>query len=331
MDKQLPLFEYPTLTVLVDDSRTFLEGMLFHFDGVHECKAFSSPKEAIEWLRSPAVDALLKRRIGSDSDPSLGMSDDIVPIENLGRIAMDIQRFNMPTVLVADYTMPQMNGVEFFENVRNLPCKKILLTGSVDERIAVHAFNRNLIDRFIRKDDLKALENLADDISGLQRVFFNERYRSGKLLLPYPHYSFLFDPEVFALVSSLRKKHAFVESYLSYNPPGIRFLDKHGNSTLMVIETEDGLRAHHHISATEGAPPSLLSALSGLHIVPFFYNTDGIYSKHLMNDWQSYVLPAELCRGSTNYYWALFESPPHYFPDPVAPYAEFLSTHTSHV
>jgi CheY-like chemotaxis protein len=40
-------------------------------------------------------------------------------------------------VLVVDYSMPQMNGVEVCEALRHLPCKKILFTGAADEKVAV--------------------------------------------------------------------------------------------------------------------------------------------------------------------------------------------------
>jgi CheY-like chemotaxis protein len=55
-------------------------------------------------------------------------------LERIYRIAEQRQRFATPSVLVVDYSMPQMNGLEFCAAVAHLPCKKILFTGAADER-----------------------------------------------------------------------------------------------------------------------------------------------------------------------------------------------------
>jgi hypothetical protein len=55
----------------------------------------------------------------------------------------------------------------------HLPCKKILFTGAADEKVAVGAFNRGLIDRYIKKSDDHALDILEVEIAALQRAYFD--------------------------------------------------------------------------------------------------------------------------------------------------------------
>lgn len=43
--------------------------------------------------------------------------------------------------MVVDYSMPEVDGIQFLTSIRNANCMKILLTGIADEREAVAAFN----------------------------------------------------------------------------------------------------------------------------------------------------------------------------------------------
>jgi hypothetical protein len=78
------------------------------------------------------------------------------------------------------------------------------------------------------------------------------------------------------------------------------------------------------VAKDHGAPPELLSALQEFRLVPFFSDTGGMYQNVTGQDWLTYCLPPEVCRGRQNYYWALFDLPPHYLQAPVYSYAEFL-------
>ena len=63
-------------------------------------------------------------------------------------------RFNDVSVIIVDYYMDEMNGIEVCETLSKHPAKKILLTGGADkENIAIDAFNKGIIHRFINKTD----------------------------------------------------------------------------------------------------------------------------------------------------------------------------------
>ncbi len=61
------------------------------------------------------------------------------------------KRFLENTVLVIDYAMPVMHGMEVCKELSHLPIKKLMLTGEADDKLAVQAFNQKLINKFIRK------------------------------------------------------------------------------------------------------------------------------------------------------------------------------------
>lgn len=319
----LPVYQHPTLSVFVDDSPSFLESLTFQLPPGFQHKAFRDPVVALAWLQQTwrqhsnrEEDGPL--RIGFDEEGAMLERRQIsIFLDRIYNIVTDKERFILPAVLVVDYAMPQMNGVEFCREIRDLPIKKIMLTGQADEKLAVDAFNRGLIDCFIRKSDPGALEGLGREIARLQREFFLGYTRTLKDLLVRHTYSFLSDPEMEILVRDLSARYRFVEHYLFPNPPGILFLDKQGKTTLMVIETAIGLTAQYEIAEDQGAPVELLNALREHKLVPFFSDTGGMYLKEIGENWLSYCLPPQICQGATTYYWALFDLPARFLQKPV--------------
>lgn len=328
MENLLPVYQFPTLTVLVDDSQSFLDSLAFQLSPQLECKAFHDPRAAISWLRQayrhPAKeDGPIRVGFDEDSD-SLERRNVSIYLDRIYRTVMDRQRFNVPAVLVVDFAMPEMNGVDLCRLISDLPCKKILLTGQADEKIAIDAFNKKLIDRFIKKNDPDALNHLGAEIVRLQKDFFLGRTGTLKDLLSRHSYAFLSDQAMAAVVEQLCSRYRFVEYYLFPNPPGILFFDAQGKATLMVIETAAGLTTHVEVAQDQGAPPELIAALRELRLVPFFSDTGGMYLKEIGENWLSYCLPPQVCQGRESYFWALFDLPSHYLQGLPYSYGEFL-------
>ncbi len=323
----LPIYSHPSLTVLIDDSDSFLRSLSFQLDPMLARKTFHDTNSALRWLRQSPRSSAPAMQVNFDA-PNLppDYCNVAVDIESIYRISGHAERFSMPSVLVVDYSMPQMNGIEFCEAVRELPCKKILFTGAADEKIAVNAFNRGLIDRYIKKSEDDALDTLELEVRALQTAFFAEQSETLRDVLLLHHYHFLGDPALAAVVAELMVRHGFVEHYIFPNPSGILFFDRDGLARLMLIETEKGMRAQYEIARDSDAPPSLLSALLELRVLPFFSdaNGDGMYTAAIGDNWYRYCCAPQVCRGNETYYWALFDLPAHYFDRPVVPYAQYL-------
>jgi CheY-like chemotaxis protein len=333
MNILLPVYQYPTMTVLIDDSQSFLKSLAFHLQAQRACKVFHDAQRAIDWLcQSHRQSAKLTEPIRVNYDEeNLSFERRIVTIDldQIHRQVMNPQRFLMPSVLVIDYAMPQMDGLAFCEAIQHLPCKKILFAGQADEKIAVAGFNRGLIDRYIKKGDHDALDRLESEIGTLQTEFFVAQSHTLKDLLTRDSYTFLSDPAMGTLVAQLCHRYGFVEYYLFPNPSGILFLDAKGKATLMVVETESGLMSQLEVAQDNGAPLELLTALRELRVVPYFHDSGGMFTSALEHDWLSYCLPSQICSGRQDYLWALFDLPPHCLPDPLYSYSEFLQGQTA--
>jgi len=329
---QLPVYTHPTLTVLIDDSDSFLKSLAFQLDPSLARKTFHDTKEALHWLRNSTQQGELPLHVNFDLQNVTPNDYNVaIDIERIWRISGQAQRFAVPSVLVVDYSMPQMNGLEFCQAVRDLPCKKILFTGAADEKVAVTAFNRGLIDRYIKKSDDDALDILEQEIITLQTEFFLQQSDTVRDLLLLHDYNFLQDETLAAVVQDLCRQHGFVEFYIFPNPCGILFFTREGQARLMIITTQRDLHTQYEMARDSDAPASLLSALLEMRVIPYFSDagSDGMYSTHIGESWFRYCAAPTVCLGRETYYWALFDVPAHQLGQPVRSYAQFLRAQNS--
>lgn len=82
-------------------------------------------------------------------------------IASSGEEALEVLRKNNISLIISDYRMPGMNGVEFFSKAKEIcpAAIRIMLTGYADLQATVDAINRGEVYRFIAKpwndDELK--------------------------------------------------------------------------------------------------------------------------------------------------------------------------------
>ena len=127
----LPVHTHPTLTVLIDDSDSFLKSLAFQLDPALARKTFHDTSAALHWLRHSTQQGETPLHVNFDTQNLPPDQCNVaLDLDRIWRISARPQRFATPSVLVVDYSMPQMNGLEFCQAVRDLPCKKILFTGA---------------------------------------------------------------------------------------------------------------------------------------------------------------------------------------------------------
>jgi CheY-like chemotaxis protein len=327
----LPIYQHPTMTVLVDDSASFLHSLRFQLGPAFPSIGFSDTAEAIAWLRAHSAAPAALADLLSPSVDTYTLSPQpyniAMHVEQVCGIRRHAERFLTPSVLVVDYAMPGMDGIEFCATIRDLPCRKILLTGVADERVAIDAFNKGLIDRFVRKSDAHALDRLESDLTHLQEAYFLAQSEYLRMLLALHDYSFVNDPAICALVRELGARHRIVEHYLFKTPPGFLMYDRDARPWLLAVETEQSMNAQFEIALDGAAPRSLLEALEQRRVVPNFSDGDGMYSAVRHKEWHRFAAPAQVCQGIETYYWALFALEPDFMDGPIDSFASFLRRH----
>lgn len=150
MNANFPLVLLPKRVVFVDDDQDFLEVVRFAIPRDFSRTFISDPHRALLALTQEAP-------YWAELE-TLMMTAHQARIEGLGEPHVyanayfnDWRRFHVTTVLVVDYAMPGMTGVQMVKSLDPTPCRRVLLTGEADASTAISAFNEGAIHKFIPK------------------------------------------------------------------------------------------------------------------------------------------------------------------------------------
>lgn len=173
MKHSFPILHYPTTTVFIDDDYDFIKSLFFFFKQnesfVSGFEFFNNEEKALEFInQSPSHKDILKSYIGV-MDENLWQHKQIdLNFNDLHKVSHNENRFREVSVVVVDYEMPNINGIDFAKKIKNKGIKTILLTGEADETAAIEAFNEGLIDRYLKKENPKMSFLIEEFIKQLQ-------------------------------------------------------------------------------------------------------------------------------------------------------------------
>lgn len=325
--RNIPPFYYPSTVVFVDDSRDFLSNLSLMLDAGLAFRCYDSPVKALAALNGLSGQRSLSERFFAVSphgeDAPLPQHVIELNVDNIVREVHNEHRFEQVSVVVVDYDMPEINGLDMCRSLKDPALKKILLTGKADEKVAVRAFNQGLIDRFILKQDEDVIPLLNHAIAELQADYFENQGHMVMDALAIGTHNFLRDPAFVELFRNICSERNIVEHYLVSVPDGILMRDADGVSSLLLVRTEENMRTHFEIAYDQDAPPKLLSVLRNCTMVPYFWKTRGEYGP-LCQDWESYLYDATELKGREWYYYAVVPNPPGFRLDSAISYRAYL-------
>lgn len=320
-------FYFPTTVTFVDDSATFLSNLCLQLDPQLAFRLFSSPREALEFVNSRPrpgpSDEPLFAPFRDRTDEDVAQQVIALSVNTVRKQVHNDQRFLATSVVVVDYDMPGMNGLEFCRRMTDPAVRKIMLTGKADEHIAVQSFNEGIIHRFIRKQDATAIPALNRAVRDLQNAYFDDVCQSILDTLAMSEYAFLRDEALAARVAELSGSLGIVEHYLSYCPGGLLMLDSTGKSYLLIVHTDETLRGVREIAVEQDAPADFLEELDSRRSLPYFWQTEGHYPADCAT-WEDYMHPAMQLSGRQEYVYAIIPNPPGLDLSQVLSYDRYL-------
>ena len=321
-------FYFPTTVVFVDDSASFLDNLILHIAPNLAFRLFDSVADA---LMTVNMDGRVMPETGRYFAPypfpeelPYGHRAIDLNVDLIHREVHNEHRFEQVAVVVVDYEMPGIDGLEFCRNIKDPAVKKILLTGKADEKIAVRAFNEGIIDRFITKREPKATAILNEAIVEMQHSYFHYVARMLREALKIGKQAFLHDPLFAARFRQICAELDIVEYYLCGEPDGMLMIDANGRAHQLIVKTDQAMLSHFEIAHDQAAPEGLLAALKSGRMVPNFWRSRGEYSPEHQNDWTQYLHPATEFVGLQWYTYALLKQPPAFKMDYVYPYYRYL-------
>jgi CheY-like chemotaxis protein len=303
----LPLFSYPATVVCVDDDPLFIASVTQLLKNSHTT-TFNSPEQSIKFFQQykPLLQKINFMR-GYTEVEGYDMLNHMpvdFNVSALKELYTNSERSGEVTVLVTDYNMPSMNGIDLCRALRALPMKKILLTGAADYQQAVTAFNEGLIDCFIQKDSQTLAQDILFHLKRLSHQYFVDRSRQllNHLETDYPLP--LSDPIFISFFEEWCKKNEIQEYYLIDKHGNFLLIDKEGKKSYFIIHTERtlGVFIEFHQDDKESAP--FIRAVESGEKIPFF--GEGVESWELQPDqWAACFYSSQLLVGQQKYYWAI--------------------------
>ena len=135
-DQVLPCF-YPTTTILIDDDHKLSEKLICFLelkDKPHQ--SFTDGSQGVDHINNNHYGQRLARKL-SHVDERQNHPGLTFKLEDLFDETLNSLKYYQPSVLIVDYEMPGMNGIEVCQTITNPHIKKIMFKGSADESVAV--------------------------------------------------------------------------------------------------------------------------------------------------------------------------------------------------
>ena len=172
------------------------------------------------------------------------------------------RRFHLTAVLIVDYQMPGLNGVELVSKLEGFPARRILLTGEADAAVAVQAFNSGVIQRFIPKNTPnlhKEITRSADDMHLSVCEQLGQLIRAN---LSQAQVDLLHDPAVIEGLQDKLEELDWMEYVVVARPFGLLGMSHQGPLQWLQIETREEMKDLSAALADYGYPESDVRAVA---------------------------------------------------------------------
>lgn len=251
---------HPTTVCFVDDNESFLRSIELEAPRDWTPELFTDPLVALEYLQTPeTLPPLMERCFSmqrSSREAIIRLDLDLIEQE-----INHIGRFRRNSVVVVDYSMPSLNGLEFCQRLSDPHMRRAMLTGVADEKQAVEAFNSGLLHQFLPKHAGQSISEIFDFVDRLQQLYFEQYTARLKNTLSIDPPRFLTDARLAEFINSFMTRNRLVEYYLAGDPPGLLMLKRNGEIHRLVILEERELLAQADYAARHQAPERLVKAL----------------------------------------------------------------------
>ncbi|HBS51798.1 MAG TPA: hypothetical protein DEA62_02260 [Coxiellaceae bacterium] len=299
---------YPTTVVFIDDNRSFLDNVVLGFDESINTITFTEPTKAIGYLRDCALVSFTDKYLRSfKEDEDFGCSNVEhsyvdVNVFNIHKEIYNPHRFDTVIVVVVDYTMPEMNGLELCRILKGLPFKFILITGDATLNSAIEAFNAGLIHKFIPKSCHDFTYKLQNVISELQEKQFEEFSDVIIKNLSTTQSAGLGDPLLIKFLKEFFKNNNIVEYYLVTGSGCFLLMNSRGDLSWMAIKTEEEMAEYTNTAIDNYGEEKLINELLSREKI-LFLCTEADHINVTVNDWEKYLYPATRLIGDNNVYY----------------------------
>ena len=301
----LPLFQYPINVGWVDDDPLFLKVAESVFKGQKQ-KFFPSSGSCLDFFmsyaHSPTQIPFLRGVREDENYDCLGHAPVDFNVTNIAKLKNYSNLSKEIGVLICDYSMPEINGLELAEKLSIFPVKKILLTGVAPDLEIISAFNKNLIDKFICKGSPSLRNEIQMYVKILTWKYFSDltipllAHLEADFSLP------LSDPIFINFFNAWCDKNKISEFYLIDKDGSFLTIDENGKTRYLIVHTDRSITRFNRIYSENIELQLLTNSIPGK--IPFFGYGKEAWQVPLKN-WNKHFYNAEILLGREKYYWTI--------------------------
>jgi CheY-like chemotaxis protein len=306
IDSRPTCFYFPIKVIFLDDNPGFLDALDLEYGAKFNLLTLTNPEKAFQMLDNCSQDVTqsifkLMNNVNEDttSDRVIGFD-----VSKMLSLLYEKNRFEHAPLLVIDYEMPTINGIEFCKKLQERNLFKIMLTAEADKDTAIQAFNNGLIDKFILKTD----ENLHMEITLAVNDLTHRHFKSlsKNMLNGYSNsINTLFDNPLYQqLFANIVQQEQIVEYYLVDNSGSILFLDKNAKPTWLIVKHTQELTEQLELLQGYELSEQTMTAVSEKEKILFLLS-EKEYKKPIAN-WVDYLFDAK--KLDNNYYYSITQN-----------------------
>jgi len=269
--KTIPLFYFPPTLMVIDDEDTILDLLKQELGGQFKLITEKSPNEAIKTINQYKTHSAITNFIlNSDEADIQHENTSMVQFDfsKIINIANNPDRYNTLGIVISDHMMPDMTGIELCKRLENKPLKKILLTGKADERKVIEAFNWNIIDRYVKKNDANSIEELKVYVKDMALQYFVELSENLKSISS--KLTILSDAQFINLFNKVIDENDISEFYLIDKNGSYMLVDKNGKKMVLTVATDEDLDTFNDFFADEPTAQKYINQVKLKQRMPFF-------------------------------------------------------------
>lgn len=302
----IPTCYFPSTALFLDDSHDFLLNFVLQLDEGVAYRIFDTPRKALDYIHNKRCELeLLSQHCLSEykAAKSYPLNNQAFS-QDLAAIHAEIynpHRFSEISVVVVDFAMPGMNGLEFCRHIENNNIKKILLTGQADEKMAIAAFNEGLIHRYVKKSDINAAEQITKSIYELQLQYFQSMSEMVVRMLSVTTPKCLHDKNFANFFRQLQEENGIVEYYLIDSSGSFLMLDDDANVSFLIVKNTEDIHKHYDLALENGAGENILQQLKSGEKIPGFCQIKGSTQD---SNWLNSLVPAHRLISNEIYHYA---------------------------
>lgn len=337
-NKKISCCFYPTKVIAIDDQQSYLNRISLEMGKNIDVDCFAEAKEAVNFLKkqnkadflSSELFSSLKDRenIGDLENDYIERAYTAINVFDIHKMIYNPDRFKQIIVVIVDYAMPEMDGLQVSEALKNIPFKIIMLTGKAPPDVVIKAFNKGFIHRYVSKDSSNFKKELEDAIFDLQEAYFHEFSEPIIKSLAISPTSCLGDTKFAEFFNDFCRKENVAEYYLMNESGSYLLLDMQGNPSILAIKTERDMSEYAEIAKGYDAPQKTIDALESREKLLFLFNEDDQYNVSVEN-WDKYSYPATKLKGDEGiFYYSHIKNVDKYAVDKnkIVSYQSFLES-----